>query len=91
MKLVSVTAIAAVFLLLAGCEPSLTLAEAQALCTKQGGLLVIIYSQKVTQTGPGPVLTTPGHCVSPSQFNKDKAVLPPGSPAPAASPPAAAN
>jgi hypothetical protein len=86
VKFVSVPAIAAAFLLLAGCQASLTLAEAQALCTKQGGLLVVIYSQKITQSGPGPVIAKPGHCVSPSQFGKTGAAgtaAPPPAPAPA--------
>jgi hypothetical protein len=54
---------------LAGCQDGLTLEEAQALCTKQGGLLVVIYSQKLTAAGIGPQIASPGDCVSPSKFD----------------------
>jgi hypothetical protein len=87
VKLAPVPAIAVASLLLAGCEPALTLAEAQAACTKQGGLLVVIYSQQLTQAGLGPMVAKPGHCVSPDKFDKTWQAVPP----PAAPPPATAN
>ena len=84
--------------LLAGCEHALTLQEAQAQCTKQGGFLVIIYTQKVTLSGLGPETATPGDCVSASKFDMTSAAsAPPASGAPAANapqsgkPPASAN
>ncbi len=67
---------------LASCQHNLTLEEAQALCTKQGGLLVVIYTQTVTASGIGPQVASPGDCVSPDKFG----VTPPASidaPAPA--------
>jgi len=54
---------------LAGCQDRLTLEEAQALCTKQGGLLVVIYTQKLTAAGIGPQIASPGDCISPSKFD----------------------
>jgi hypothetical protein len=54
---------------LAGCQDRLTLEEAQALCTKQGGLLVVFYSQKLTASGIGPQIASPGDCISPSKFD----------------------
>ena len=69
-------------LAVAGCQHELTLEEAQAACTKQGGFLVVFYSQKVTMAGLGPQIATPGNCVSAGKFDK----------APAASaPPASAS
>jgi hypothetical protein len=67
---------------LAGCQDRLTLEEAQALCTKQAGLLVVIYTQKLTASGIGPQIASPGDCISPSKFD----ITPPASnnaPAPA--------
>jgi hypothetical protein len=69
-------------LVLAGCQSKMTLEEAQALCTKKGGLLVVIYTQQITASGPGPQITSPGNCISPSKFD----IAPPASnnaPAPA--------
>jgi hypothetical protein len=54
---------------LAGCEHRLTLEEAQALCTKQGGLLVVIYTQKLTAAGVGPQIANPGDCIPTSKFD----------------------
>ena len=86
---------------LAGCQHQQTLAEAQALCTKQGGFLVVIYSQKITASGVGPQVASPGDCVSSSKFDVAQPQSTPGapgsalsaaSPAPAsAKPPAPAN
>jgi hypothetical protein len=67
---------------LAGCQSKMTLEEAQALCTKKGGLLVVIYTQQISASGPGPEVASPGNCVSPSKFD----ITPPASgnvPAPA--------
>ena len=68
-------------LVLAGCEhQKLTLEEAQAACAKKGGLLAVIYTQKITVSGPEPEIASPGDCISPSKFD----VAPPANaPAPA--------
>jgi hypothetical protein len=82
MKFAPVVIAALGAFVLAGCQDGLTLKEAQALCTKQGGLLVVIYSQKLTAAGVGPQTASPGDCISPSKFD----ISPPASnsaPAPA--------
>jgi hypothetical protein len=57
-------------LVLAGCQSRpMTLEEAQAQCTKKGGLLVVIYTQPITASGPGAEVASPGDCVSPSKFD----------------------
>jgi len=56
-------------LLLAGCQHRLTLEEAQALCTKQGGFLVVIHTQKLTLSGVGPDIPSPGNCIAPDNFD----------------------
>jgi len=53
---------------LGGCQASLTLEEAQALCAKQGGLLTVIYTQQITASGIGEQIGSPGDCISPSKF-----------------------
>lgn len=55
--------------MLVGCQHEMTLEEARALCTKQGGFLVVFYSQKLTTSGIGPEVPSPGDCVSPSKFD----------------------
>lgn len=47
----------------------MTLEEARAACTKQGGFLVVLHTQKVTMSGVGPEIDSPGDCVSPSKFD----------------------
>lgn len=79
MKVVPVAILGA--FVLAGCQDRLTLEEAQALCKKQGGLLMVIYSQKLTASGIGPQIASPGDCVSPSKFD-----IAPPAPAPAPAP-----
>ncbi len=64
-------------LVLAGCQSKMTLDEAQAQCTKKGGLLVVIYTQQITASGLAPEVASPGDCVSPSKFD-----VPPPAPAP---------
>jgi hypothetical protein len=64
-------------LLLAGCQQKLTLEEAQAQCEKKGGLMVVIYSQKITASGPGEQIASPGDCVATDKFG----VAPQSSPA----------
>ena len=98
MKVTPVVSLCLGALLLAGCEHTLTLQEAQAQCTKQGGFLVIIYTQKLTMSGLGPETATPGDCVSASKFDITPAASPPpASGAPVANapqsdkPPASAN
>jgi hypothetical protein len=88
---------------LAGCQHQMTLEEARAACSQQGGFLVVIYTQKITVAGVGPQVASPGNCVSSSSFNTAPATsassAPPApapataaSPAPAAiTPSAAAN
>ena len=69
-------AILAAFML-AGCQHKLTLEEAQEQCMKKGGLLMVIYTQQITASGPGEQVASPGNCISPSKFD-----------APASNPPA---
>jgi hypothetical protein len=73
---------------LAGCQHAMTLEEAEAACTAQGGLLAVIYTEKITRTSVGPVVASPGECISPDKFNKG-AVLPTLPPRPAAAKPPA--
>jgi hypothetical protein len=54
---------------LAGCEHRMTLEEARAACTRQGGFLVVLHTQKVTMSGVGPEVDSPGDCVSPNKFD----------------------
>ena len=65
---------------LAGCEHQMTLEEARAACTKQGGFLVVIHTMKVTLAGVGPEKDSPGDCVSRGKFGTPAA---PAKPAPA--------
>ena len=65
---VSVGVIASGFVL-TGCQHQLTLEEARAACTQQGGFLVVIYTQQITMAGVGPQVATPGNCVSSKDFN----------------------
>lgn len=60
--------------LLAGCH-TLTLEEARAECTRQGGFLMVIHTQKITRSGVGKEIDTPGDCVSPGKF-KEAAPVP---------------
>ena len=60
---------------LAGCQHEMTLEEAEAACTALGGLLAVIYTEKITRTSVGPVKAAPGECISPDKFDKG-AVLP---------------
>jgi hypothetical protein len=65
-------------LVLAGCQhQSMTLEEAQAACAKKGGLLAVIYTQKITVAGLEPEVASPGDCIRPDKFD--------------AAPPAASN
>ena len=95
----SVGVIASAFVL-TGCQHPMTLEEARAACTQQGGFLVVIYTQKITMAGVGPQVASPGNCVSSKDFNAAQpastssaspAPAAPGSPAPASNTPAAAN
>ena len=71
---------------LAGCQHAMTLEEAEAACTAQGGLLAIIYTETITRTSVGPVVASPGDCISPDKFEKG-AVLPTLPPRPSAAKP----
>jgi len=74
---------------LAGCEHQMTLEEARAACTKQGGFLVVIHTAKVTLSGVGPEIDSPGDCISPGKFdNASKPAAAPAAPAPAKPAPA---
>gem|GEM_PF-6142210 len=53
---------------LAGCVHKLTLDEIQEQCMKQGGMLMIIYTQEITASGPGEQIASPGRCVTPDNF-----------------------
>jgi hypothetical protein len=70
---------------LAGCQAPLTLEEAQRQCAAKGGQLVIFYTQKITLSGVGPVVQTPGDCIMPEKFGvpTPKPAAPAGTPAPA--------
>ena len=63
---------------LAGCQYKLTLEEAQQRCMKNGGMLVLIYTQEITAAGPGEQIVSPGHCVLADKF--DAPAPPPGQP-----------
>lgn len=67
----------ALVFILAGCQHKLTLEEAQALCEKQGGLMVVIYTQKLTMSGPGEQVASPGDCVATDKFGVAPAESPP--------------
>jgi hypothetical protein len=74
---------------LAGCQHQPTLEEARALCTQQGGFLMVFYSQKVTPSGLGPQVATPGNCVASTKFDMAQPAPAPaaaGSPVSTASP-----
>jgi len=68
-------------LALAGCQARLTLEEARALCEQKGGLLAVIYTQKITASGVGAPVGSPGECIQSSKFA-------PSVPPPKATPPA---
>ena len=62
----------------------MTLEEARAACTKQGGFLVVIHTMKVTLAGVGPETDSPGDCISAGKFDKsppENAAKPPAAPA----------
>ncbi|MEO8301474.1 MAG: hypothetical protein ABI608_06765 [Rhizomicrobium sp.] len=63
-------------LVLAGCAHKLTLDEAQEQCMKKGGMLMMIYTQEITASGPGPQIASPGNCVLASRFDPPPAVTP---------------
>lgn len=65
---------------LAGCEHQMTLEEARAACTKQGGFLVVIHTMKVTMAGVGPETDSPGDCISSGKF--DNTAKPSAAPVP---------
>jgi hypothetical protein len=58
-------------LALAGCQTKpQDLGEAMAACEKKGGMLAIIYTQKVSLSGVEPEVASPGDCLMPKQFEK---------------------
>jgi len=72
---------------LAACQThKLTLEEAQAQCTQKGGLLVVIYTQKISLAGTEPEVASPGDCLSPKNFDPAAAPAAPKADAPAAPP-----
>ena len=80
VKTASVAIVALGVLMLAGCQQRLTMEEAQMRCEKQGGLLVVVYTQKITVSGPGEQVASPGDCVGTDKFGV--------APAPPETPPA---
>jgi hypothetical protein len=68
--------------MLAGCAHEMTMEEAQADCDKKGGQLTIFYSQKITLSGVGPVIQTPGECITSDQFLLPPKTQPTAPPAP---------
>ena len=56
-------------LALAGCQSKTTLDQAQERCMQKGGMLMIIYTQEITLSGPGPQVASPGDCIMPSKFD----------------------
>ena len=72
---------------LAACQThKLTLEEAQAQCDQKGGLLVVIYTQKISLAGTEPEVASPGDCLSPKNFDPAAAPKPdtPAAPTPPA-------
>jgi hypothetical protein len=88
---VAILGVIASAFVLTGCQHQMTLEEARAACTQQGGFLVVIYTQKITVAGVGPQVASPGNCVSSSSFNAAfaPASAPPVSAAPASPAPVA--
>ena len=79
-KIVKVALFLPVFVL-AGCAHSSTaLDDAQERCMKQGGMLMIIYTQELTLSGAGEQIPSPGRCVMPENFDKDAPANPPPPP-----------
>src|SRR5690348_7772110 len=68
VRLLMMAALAAC--LLTGCGHTLTLEEARAECTRQGGFLMVIHTQKITRAGVGKEIDSPGDCVSASRFEE---------------------
>jgi hypothetical protein len=67
---------------LAACQERLTLEEAQARCTQQGGFLVVIHAQEISRSGAiGPDKPSPGDCISSGKFDVAQPALSKG-PAP---------
>ncbi len=71
MKPVPVALLAAC--LLSGCTQRLTLEEARAQCTAQGGFLMVIHTQKITRAGVGKEIDSPGDCIAPGKFEASPA------------------
>ena len=84
---VAVLGVIGAVLALAGCQHQQTLEEARALCTKQGGFLVVFYTQKVTMAGMGPEVASPGNCIMSSKFGMAPPASTPPAPTPSASDP----
>lgn len=64
-------------LVLAGCQHASPLDEAQERCAKQGGMLMIVYTQEITMSGPGEQVPSPGRCVMPDNFQESSTPSPP--------------
>lgn len=75
-------------LLLGGCVHEPTLEELQDRCMKKGGMLMIVYTQEITMSGPGDQIPTPGRCVMPENFDKPENPLKLPAEPPADRPPA---
>jgi hypothetical protein len=61
----------------------MTLEEARAACAKQGGFLVVVHSQKITLSGVGDEVVSPGDCISADKLRDHPA---PAAPAPLSAP-----
>ena len=75
---------------LAGCVHAPTLEELQERCMKQGGMLMIIYTQELTLSGAGEQIPSPGRCIMPENFDKPSTTEPPP-PGPTQKPAAKSN
>ena len=44
---------------------------------KNGGMLMLIYTQEITASGPGEQIVSPGNCVLADKFDPPAATPPP--------------
>jgi len=44
---------------------------------KNGGMLMLIYTQEITASGPGEQIVSPGNCVLADKFDPPAAAPPP--------------
>ena len=82
-KFTPISLLALALFVLAACTHEMTLEEAKADCDKKGGQLTIFYSQKITLSGVGPIIQTPGECITSDAFLLPPKTAPATPPAPA--------